>query len=171
MKVILIKTVPNLGQTGDIKEVAEGYARNFLIPRNLVKIATEQTIKELEGLKVRKLKTVENKGKKYKEIAKKVDNLKLIIKAKASASASDEASASAKATADGSADKGKEKKTLFAAIKAENIAQELKKRNYDIEAKFIKLEQPIKQLGYQDVLLDFGSGVTAKIGLTIVREE
>jgi len=161
MKVILIKTVPNLGQTGDIKEVAEGFARNFLIPRNLVKIATEQAIKELESMKVRKLKAVENKGKKYKEIAKKVDNLKLIIKAKASASASDEASA----------DKEKEKKTLFAAIKAENIAQEFKKRNYDIEAKFIKLEQPIKQLGYQDVLLDFGSGVTAKIGLTIVREE
>jgi len=162
MKVILIKTVPNLGQTGDIKEVAEGFARNFLIPRNLVKIATEQTIKELESYKVRKLKAVENKGRKYKEIAKKVDNLKLIIKAKASASAPQSGA---------SADKEDKKKTLFAAIKAENIVQELKKRNYDIEAKFIKLEQPIKQLGYQDILLDFGSGVTAKIGLTIVREE
>ncbi|MCX6746116.1 MAG: 50S ribosomal protein L9 [Candidatus Parcubacteria bacterium] len=148
MKVILVKTVPNLGQTGDIQEVAEGYARNFLIPQGLVKIASEKALKELESLKVKKLKTVGNKGKKFKELARKINNIKIIFKVKAD-----------------------EKKTLFGSVNAQKIAEELKNRNYNVEPKYIKLDQPIKTLGYYDVNLDFGAGVTAKIGLTIVREE
>lgn len=147
MRVILVKTVPNLGQIGDIKEVSDGYARNYLIPRGLVRIATEKAIKELESLKVRKLKSVENKGKKFKELAKKLDNIKIIIKVKAD-----------------------EKKTLFGSVNVQKIADELKNRNYNIDSKFIKLDQPIKTLGYYDVMIDFGSKVMAKIGLTIVRE-
>jgi len=161
MKVILVKTVPNLGQTGDIKEVAEGYARNYLIPRGLVKIANEKAIKELESLKVRKLKAVENKGKNFKELAKKINNIKIIIKAKASASAPQSGAP---------ADKD-EKKTLFGSVNAQKIAEELKNRGYNVEPKYIKLDQPIKQLGYQDVLIDFGAGVSAKIGLNIIRED
>jgi len=148
MKVILVKTVPNLGQTGDIKEVAEGFARNYLMPRGLVKIATDQTLKELENIKVRKFKAVENKGKKFKELAKKINNIKIIIKAKAD-----------------------DKKTLFGSVNVSKIVEELKNRGYELDPKFIKLEQPIKILGYHDVTLDFGAGVTAKIGLTITRED
>ncbi len=148
MKVILQKTVANLGQAGDIKEVKEGYAVNFLIPQKLAKIVTAQNIKDLENLKAKKTKNEQNKGKKYKDMAKKLNNLKLIIKAKAE----------------------DEKKTLFGSINVAKIAEELKKRGYDVEAKYIKLDQPIKQLGYYDVLIDFGSDVTAKIGLTIERE-
>ncbi|HDQ22701.1 MAG TPA: 50S ribosomal protein L9, partial [Candidatus Uhrbacteria bacterium] len=145
--VILLKTIQNLGQSGEIKEVKEGYARNFLIPNGLAKIVTDKTLKELENLKAKKLKAEKNKGKKYKGIARKLDNLKLIINAKAD-----------------------ESKTLFGSINANKIAEELKNRGYSIEAKFIKLEQPIKQLGYYDVLIDFGSDEKAKIGLTIERE-
>ena len=147
MKVILLKTIQNLGQSGEIKEVKEGYARNFLIPNGLAKIATDKTLKELENLKAKKMKAEKNKGKKYKGIARKLDNLKLIINAKAD-----------------------ESKTLFGSINVNKIAEELKTRGYSIEAKFIKLEQPIKQLGYYDVLIDFGSDEKAKIGLTIERE-
>ena len=149
MKVILIKKVPNLGQTGEIKEVKEGYARNFLIPQGFVKVATESAIKEIETRKIKQQKKSVNKAKQYKEIAKKIDNLKLIIKAKAEA----------------------EKKTLFAAIKEADIAQELKNRHYDIPAQFIKLDQPIKQLGYYDINIVFSDDVSAKIGLTIERED
>jgi len=149
MKVILIKTVKSLGQVGDIKEVADGYARNFLIPNGMVKIATEAAISEVEKSKIKKEKKLAQKAKKYVDVAKKVNNLKLIIKAKAE----------------------DEKKTLFAAIKAEDISKELKERNYDIPAQFIKLDQPIKQLGYYDIIIDFGNELTAKVGLTIERED
>ncbi|MCX6743441.1 MAG: 50S ribosomal protein L9 [Candidatus Parcubacteria bacterium] len=148
MKVILIKFVPNLGQTGDIKEVSEGYARNYLMPQGLVKIASEKALKELESLKVRKLNAVANKGKKFKEIARKLNNIKIIIKVKAD-----------------------EKKTLFGSVNVQKIVEELKNRNYNVEPKYIKLDQPIKALGYYDVNLDFGAGVNAKIGLTVTRED
>ncbi len=148
MKVILIKNVPYLGQTGDIKDVSEGYATNFLMPRGLVRVATQKAIDDLENYKVRKIKAVANKGRKFKELAEKLDNIKIIIKAKAD-----------------------EKKTLFGSVNANTIVSELKSRGYNIETKFIKLEQPIKILGYHDVDLDFGAGVKAKIGLTITRED
>lgn len=148
MKVVLIKKVPNLGQTGEIKEVSDGYARNFLIPQGLVKIATEAVIKEMETKKNKQQKKSANKVKQYKEIAKKINNLKLVIKVKAD-----------------------EKKTLFAAIRESDIAKELKNRHYDIPAQFIKLDQPIKQLGYYDINLVFSDDVSAKIGLTIERED
>ena len=168
MKVILIKNIPSLGQAADIKEVADGYARNFLIPQGLVKIATETAIKELDNQKSKKLKTQDKKAKQYKEIAKKINNLKIIIKAKASAPAPADAPALAgkKATADND-----DKNTLFASITANDIVAELKKRKYDIPAEVIKLDQPIKQLGYYDIELDFSEDVKAKVGLTIKRED
>jgi large subunit ribosomal protein L9 len=148
MKVILIKNVPNLGKTGDVKEVSDGYARNYLFPNKLAKIASELTIREMEQKKNSQLKAVENRAKKFKQIAKKINNIKIIVKAKAD-----------------------DKKTLFGSIHAEKIADELKARNYAIDSKYIKLEQPIKSLGYYDVMIDFGAGVTAKVGLTVTREE
>ncbi|MCX6740441.1 MAG: 50S ribosomal protein L9 [Candidatus Parcubacteria bacterium] len=148
MKVILIKTVPNLGKTGEVKEVSEGFARNYLLPNGLVKIASDATINEMETKKRQQIKKVENRAKKNKEIARKINNIKITIKAKAD-----------------------EKKTLFGSINAVKIAEELKERKFVIDTKYIKLEQPIKSLGYYDVLVDFGTGVTAKIGLTVAREE
>jgi large subunit ribosomal protein L9 len=148
MKVIFLKTIANVGQSGEIKNVADGYARNFLLPRNLAKIVTDKVLKEMESLKANKAKKKARQAKQYQEIAKKVNNLKLIVQAKAD-----------------------EKKTLFGSINAAKIASELQKRGYNIEVKVIKLEQPIKSLGYYDVALDFGAGVVAKIGLTVTREE
>jgi large subunit ribosomal protein L9 len=147
MKVVLLKKVPNLGQTGEIKEVADGYARNFLLPQGLVKVATEAVVKQLEFKKQKQQKKSANKAKQYKELAKKINNLKIIMQAKAD-----------------------DKKTLFAAVKEADIAQELKNRNYDIPVQFIKLDQPIKQLGYHDINIIFSEDVSAKIGLTIERE-
>ncbi len=148
MKVILVKNVPELGKAGEIKQVSDGYARNYLLPNKLVQIATELSVREMEQKKNSQTKALANRAKKFKEIAKKINNIKIIVKAKAD-----------------------EKKTLFGSINAQKIADELKARNYNIESKYVKLEQPIKSLGYFDVLIDFGSGVTAKVGLTVTRED
>jgi len=148
MKVIFIKNVNDFGKVGEIKEVKDGFARNFLIPQGLAKLASEKAINEIASLQARKQSMKAKQAKKYQEIAKKINNLKLIIKAKA--------------------DKGKK---LFGSVNAVKIAEELKQRHYDIDSKFIKLEEPIKNLGYYDINLDFGGGVSAKLGLTITREE
>jgi len=148
MKVILIKNVPDLGHVGEVKQVSDGYARNYLLPNKLVKIANELSVREMEQKKQSQIKAVANRSKKFKEIAKKINNIKIIVKAKAD-----------------------EKKTLFGSISATKIAEELAVRNYNIDSKYVKLEHPIKSLGYYDVLIDFGAGVTAKVGLTVTREE
>jgi large subunit ribosomal protein L9 len=148
MKVILNKTVATLGQAGEIKEVADGHARNFLIPQGLAKPATEQAITDMEKRKNKKVKSVANLGKKNKDVAKKLNNLKISIKAKAD-----------------------DKKTLFAAVNAKKIVEELKERGYNVDAKFVKLDEPIKSLGYYDIMIDFGDEITAKLGLTITRED
>ena len=148
MKVILIKNVTDLGRAGEIKQVSDGYARNYLLPNNLVRVATERAVGDLETKNKQHNKALENKVKRFKELAKKIDNIKIIVKAKAD-----------------------DKKTLFGSINAGKIAEELKNRNYEIDSKYIMLDQPIKQLGYYDVVINFGSGVTAKVGLTVTREE
>lgn len=158
MKVILIKNVSNLGHVGEVKQVSDGFARNFLLPNKLARIATEISIKEMEAKKKQQAKSLESRSKKFKEIAKKINNIKIIVQAKASASA------------EVSADRD-EKKTLFGSITTAKIAEELKKRKYEVDPKYIILEQPIKSLGYYDVVINFGSGVQAKIGLTVTREE
>ncbi|MBN1326273.1 50S ribosomal protein L9 [Candidatus Falkowbacteria bacterium] len=148
MKVILIKNVDGFGKAGEIKETKDGYARNFLIPQGLVKLASKKSINEFTILQQRKQNMKAKQVKKYQEVAQKINNLKLIIKAKA--------------------DKNKK---LFGSINAAKIAEELRGRHYDIDSKFIKLEEPIKNLGYYDINLDFGGGANAKLGLTITREE
>lgn len=148
MKVILLKNVPDLGNTGEIKQVSDGYARNYLLPQKLVKAANDLSIKEMAQKKNSQVKALASRAKKFKEIAKKINNIKIIIKAKAD-----------------------DKKTLFGSISANKLAEELKNRHYNIESKYIKLDQPIKSLGYYDVMIDFGAEVTAKIGLTVSRED
>lgn len=148
MKVVLIKNVNGLGKIGDIREVKDGFARNFLLPQGFVRQATEDAVSEVEAVKVRKEKNKIKQAKKYQELAGKINNLKLIMKVKAD-----------------------EKKKLFGSVNSAAISEELKKRNYEIDSKFIKLEEPIKTLGYYEVNLDFGSGVSAKLGLTVAREE
>jgi len=148
MKVILIKKVPSLGKVGEVKEVSDGYARNFLIPQGFVRLANDSTIREMGNKESQKQKKQMKKTKHYKEMVKKLDNLKLIIKSKAD-----------------------DKKTLFAAIKPAQIIKELKERKFDIPVDFIKLDEPIKQLGYYDIKIQFSDELTAKVGLTIERED
>jgi len=148
MQVILVKTVPNLGQAGEIKDVADGYARNFLIPQGLVRVASPDVLAKIEKQQLKKQKKQENKLKGVKELLKKVNNLKLIIKAKAD-----------------------DKKTLFGSISGKDIAAKLKETGYELDSKFIKLEQPIKALGYYDIEILVDEDNKAKVGLTVTREE
>jgi len=147
MKVIFVKNVSGVGKMGEIKEVKNGYAINYLLPQNLAKPLTAsvqnkiQQEKELAQQKVTKL------SKKSQDLAKKVNNLRIEIKAKA-----DDA------------------KTLFGSITAKIIADELQKRGYDINPSVIKLDEPIKKLGYHEVQLSFSGDASAKLGLTITRE-
>ena len=147
MKVVLLKDVKDLGKKNEVKEVKNGFANNFLIPQGLAKALTKGAEKEL-ALKIK----TENKKDKAKDdqnknLAKKLDNLKIEIKAKAD-----------------------DKKTLFGSIGSKDIAKQLAERGYKVDEKFVKLDEPIKQLGFYEVKLEFSPELSAKLGITISRD-
>lgn len=132
MKIILIENIKGLGQIGDIKEVKNGYARNFLIPKKFAILATEKNLKKLEEIKREKeLKTIEE-AKKMEEVAKKLRNLRITIEVKAD-----------------------EKGNLYAGINSKKISEELRKRGIEVDPEYILLNEPIKKLGVYNVLFKY----------------
>ncbi len=144
MKVILLKNVNKLGQAGDVKEVNEGYARNFLLPQRLAEIATKHSINVKKNHEA-KLKRQEIKKKNKKE------NLFHKIKGK---------SFEIKARAD-------EKGTLYAGLDSENLSGELKKQGFEIDPEEILLKEKIKSLGEYDVDLKISNHQTS-VKITII---
>lgn len=147
MKVILKEDVKNLGKMGDIITVAEGHARNFLLPKKLAVEALTENIKALEHQK----KTIQEKAKKVKntsqDLANRISSLSLSIKAKA----------------------GEEEK-LFGSITSMDIAAALKNEGIDIDKKKISLEEPIKRLGSYSVSIKIHPEITAQLNISVVPE-
>ena len=147
MKVILQKDVLNLGEAGDIKEVATGYARNFLLPNKLVISASASSQRAAEHHK-RLIKIKKDKRKKTNEqMTQSLSGLERKITAQA----------------------GEEDK-LFGSVTAIDIAKKLKEQGYDFDKRKISLETPIKKLGTYDVMLKLGEGATPVIKVTVERE-
>jgi len=147
MKVVLLKDVEKLGREGEIKEVAEGYARNFLIPQNFVKPATEQAIQEVELRKEKKTKSDQMELAEVQKIAEQLDGRELFIKVKEK---------------DG---------TLFGSVNEKTIAKTFADEGLKIDPKNVKLEEPIKDVGDYDVKLELDHGLEANIKVILVPEE
>jgi large subunit ribosomal protein L9 len=147
MKVILKEDVKNLGKMGDIVNVAEGHARNFLIPQKLAVEAVTGNIKELEHQK----KVIQEKAKKQKNsaqtLSEKISSLNLFIEAKA----------------------GEEEK-LFGSITSMDIAAALKNEGIDIDKKKISVEEPIKRLGSYTVSVKIYPEITTQLNITVIAE-
>ena len=143
MKVILLQDIKNIGKKGTIKEVSDGYARNFLFPKKLAQIAVADSIKKVEEMQKKQLETEKMMQDKLKEMAKTISGQEFLIQAK---------------------DKdGK----LFGSITAKDIANKLKEKNIEAEAKNIILSHPIKEVGGYSVELDLGNNIKAKIKVIV----
>lgn len=147
MKVILLKDVQVLGHAGDVKEVSDGYARNFLLPGGLVKIATKEAISKAEETKVQREESVMKALEGAKEIAKKIEGLSIIIKAKADPS-----------------------QKLYAAIKAEAITDAVNASGFEITKEMVSIENPIKSLGDFEVIINLDHGLESKISVKVESE-
>jgi len=147
MKVILKEDVKNLGKMGDIVNVAEGHARNFLIPK---KLAVEAITKNIKALELQK-KVIQKKANKEKNsaqaLSEKIAALNLTIKAKA----------------------GEEEK-LFGSITSMDIAAELKNEGIDIDKKKISIDEPIKRLGAYTVGVKVHPDITTQLNITVIAE-
>lgn len=148
MKVILQKDIPNLGDAGDIKDVAAGYARNYLIPQNLVIMANASSQKAIEHQnKLIKIK----KEKRKKNSEKLVDSMKDI-------------------TLTFQVQVGEEDK-LFGSITSIDISKELKKQGFGFDKRKIMLDAPIKELGEFQVPLKLEEGLNVDIKIVVEKKE
>ncbi len=147
MKVILKDDVKGLGNMGQIVDVSDGYARNFLIPKG---IALEANVKNVKALEHQK-RIIQEKAKKImnqaKDLSTKMANLNVVIKAKA----------------------GEEEK-LFGSVTSMDIAEAFKNQGIDIDKKKIILEEPIKRLGTYSVNIKLHPEVTTTVNVQVVPE-
>lgn len=148
MKVVLLKDIKGLGKIGEIKEVSDGYARNYLIKNKFVLEATEGNIKfvksHLEELK----KKNERKFEDAKELKEAIEGVVVKIKAKAG-----------------------ENGRLFGAITSEDIVEALKlQHNIELDKKTIEIESPIKNTGSHSVNVRLGMNVNANLKLEVEGE-
>lgn len=147
MQVILKEDVKDLGRIGDVVEVKDGYARNFLIPRGLAVEANPKNIKALEHEK-RKIQEAAKKLRSSAEDVKlMIESKTIIIKAKA----------------------GEEDK-LFGSVTAMDIAEALKKEGIEIDKKKIIIEEPIKRLGDYNVTVKIHPEISAKLNIQVIPE-
>lgn len=147
MKVILRKNFDQLGQIGDIVEVKDGFARNFLIPRDIAYAAQKGNIKALEEEK----KQLEKKKVKEQQAAEalsgELEKVSVTIPVKV----------------------GEEDK-IFGTVTTQMIADSLKEKGFDIDKRKIEISEPIKTLGIYSVNVKLHPVVTAVVKTWVVRE-
>lgn len=148
MRVILLKEVENLGKKYEIKEVKDGYARNFLIPKNLVKPATKENIRWLENQKTIEEKRAEEELKKIQETVTKIDGLELTIPVKVT-------------------EEGK----VFGSVNVLKIVDKLQEAGFDIKKTQVEFGSSIKELGEWPVKISFPHGLEAEITVMVVEKK
>lgn len=148
MQVILLENVENLGRIGDLVNVTDGYARNFLLPRKLVAAADAANIAAIEHHK-RSLekKRLAARGN-AEELAKKLADHSCTISRKV-----------------GEGDK------LFGSVTTTDIAENLKKAGYSVEKRMIQMEHPIKALGVHPITVRLEPEVSATMKVWVVKED
>jgi large subunit ribosomal protein L9 len=148
MKVILRKNFENLGEVGAVVEVKDGYALNYLIPRQIAYLATEGNIKALQEEKkqsaAKEVKELEAANKLKEELEKA--SISIMVKV------------------------GEEEK-LFGSVTAQDISAALSAKGYDIDKRKIDLTEPIKSLGIHDVNVKLHPKVTAVVKTWVVKED
>lgn len=149
MKVVLLSDVPGLGQLGQVKEVAGGYGRNYLLPRKLAEMATTAALAKAEQLKAKEARLKAKAETDMRELGELLEGLNITLRAKAGA-------------------EGK----LFGSVSAADIAEELSKQaGHEIDKRRVALEDSIRQVGTHPVTVRLSPEVTPTINVVVEPEE
>ena len=147
MKVILYEDIPHLGKTGDIVNVTNGYARNYLVPKQLAVQANPKNVRQIEHQK----KLIEQRQIKMKQdartFASRLESISITIARKA-----------------GEQDK------LYGSVGTKDVKDALKEEGIIVDRKNIILEEPIKSLGVYTVDIKFHTDVIGKLKVWVVAE-
>ncbi len=147
MKIILRKDVENLGSISEIKEVKNGYANNYLIPKNLAYPATDRYLKIFENEKKIALKKLEKMNKEAQELKEKLENLSLNINVKV----------------------GEDEK-LFGSVTSQDIIEKLEEQGINLSKKQIIIKENIRKLGIYNIQIKIASEIEAALKVWIIKE-
>ncbi len=147
MKIIMKKDVENLGKTGDVVSVKDGYARNYLIPKAFAIKATRSNMKIVEELQVNVARKANKAETSAKNTAKKLQDISVTATVKV-----------------GEDDK------LFGAVTTQIIAELVAEKGIELDKHNILLDEPIKELGVFDVAVKVGAGIKAEVKVWVVKE-
>jgi large subunit ribosomal protein L9 len=147
MEVILRDHVDNVGKRGEVVKVADGYARNYLLPRKLALVATPGNLKQVERERVKlDAKEAEEKGA-ADGIAAKMSSLEVVISRRVG-----------------------ETEALYGSVTSADIAEALARQGFDVDKRKIGLREPIKKLGLQTVPIKLHREVTFQLPVKVVAE-
>lgn len=145
MKIILLSEVKSLGNAGDVLDVADGYARNYLLPKNLAVKATKGNLLRVEQIKATLASREEKRKKNLTTLASSLDGLSVDIPVQVG-----------------------EDDRVFGAVTQHMIAEALRSKGFNIERKAVQLEEPIKQLGVYNVEIRLHTDVRPQIRVWVV---
>ncbi len=148
MKVLLCEDVEKLGWLGDVVEVSIGYARNYLLPQGIGKVATEVSIKAIAEEKAKRSEQRIQDGKRLENAAKAVEGAEAVVAAKAN-----------------------EQGHLFGSVTERQIAANLREQGFEVADEIVQLPEHIKQVGTHAVTLKFADDVTVTVNVVVVPEQ
>jgi len=148
MKVLLCEDIDRLGWLGDVVEVKTGYARNYLLPQGLAKIASEASIRAIAEEKAKRAEQRKLEGKRLEEAVKAIEGAEAVVAAKAN-----------------------EQGHLFGSITERLIAANLREQGFEVRDEIVQLPEHIKEIGTHSVTLKFRDDLTATINVVVVPEQ
>ncbi len=148
MKVVFLQDVPSIGREGEVKEVASGYARNFLFPRGLAKPANPAVLRELELRREIEARRRARAEEEARALAEKLEGLELVFQKRVGA-------------------RGR----IYGSVSAIAIAQELNRQGYRVEKTQVMLEEPLRELGSHEVEVELAEGIVARLKVVVEGKE
>ncbi|MEW6264201.1 MAG: 50S ribosomal protein L9 [Thermodesulfobacteriota bacterium] len=148
MEIVLIKDVDNLGLTGQVVRVADGFARNKLIPARLALEATTGNLKRLEKQRAEFAQRAQKEKERAKDLARQIQALRLTI-----------------------AQKAGEKDKLYGSVTSMDLAAAMAERNVNVDKRRIKMAEPIKMLGEHEIPIKLHPEVTAVLKVSVIKAE
>lgn len=147
MEVILKQTIEKLGSQGDVVKVADGYARNYLLPQKLAIEATPGNMKMIEAIRIAALKKEATEKKQAEELAALLAQVTVTVSRKVG-----------------------ERDVLYGSVTTMDIAEDLKRQGYELDKRKIHLEEPLKTIGEYAVPIKLYRDVTASVKVSVVAE-
>jgi len=147
-EVLFLQNIKGIAQVGDIKQVSNGYARNFLLPKKMAKYVTPATEKEAGSLRRKREIILRQESNNYKIISKKLEAFTLNMERLTS-------------------DEG----TLYEGVGTVDISVALKKEGFEIEPEYIKLEHSLKMLGDHEVTIELNKETSVNLKVKITKRE